>query len=445
MDGRDTRPPTSLHVGIEPQKPREKALPLVPSRTAGPNTAGASPDFHDAKSYLSDQLRPALPSLQSQEGRIVKASGATEGARNQTQLAPSSEVEIQKEPESFQGGEGVLVNDLQRHIHSLQEELSNLRKEYQQESDLNHPEEEERTSQQAFQGTDGFNAEHLRKELLDAQNLEENLVEKNNELFAQIDSLESDMKAQKSQYELLSHQLEKSDQELTFTDQELRKYKQLLESRDQDIFSLQEEIESHKNSNAALRKKLGVPRSDLEGKAESYALLAQRLAESEKKIQDLTLQVARAKEVVDEAIRERNQAMGEQVRLRSEMNRLVTQVASEKATVDVYYCDDPYFRRQFSNLGAGVKDWAICAFSALPTKGTRRIPSTLCHSFESVSKYWDLYMESNEHRPSFVQAYVWAYLLDEVFGGRFWEATSSSQRYGQLLEEYDKPRGTFEY
>jgi len=173
---------------------------------------------------------------------------------------------------------------------------------------------------------------------------------------------------------------------------------------------------------------------ELETVRNNFSILAQRLESTERESKESVLEIARLTNLLEEVTKERD-------RNRQEIIRLVTALDAKNAVVDVYYSDDVWFRNQFCILRGNIKDWAMKAFPVHTSKSLRTISSTTERDFDSISAYWDLYLDSDDHRPSFVQAFVWNYLLARVFRGRFWESSSSAQPYGRLSEMYQSPRG----
>ncbi|KAL2070909.1 hypothetical protein VTL71DRAFT_13935 [Oculimacula yallundae] len=131
---------------------------------------------------------------------------------------------------------------------------------------------------------------------------------------------------------------------------------------------------------------------------------------------------------LSEARKQEAEASIEQSRIRKELNRIVQDKATTLAVLDAYYADDIYFQKQFSTLRSSIKDWASRAFgSILPTKN--RPPASSVTVLSRISKDWETYMDSDIHRTSFIQAYVWEFLLRTVFGGEYWELPSSSIKH----------------
>ncbi|KAH6720381.1 hypothetical protein BKA61DRAFT_570054 [Leptodontidium sp. MPI-SDFR-AT-0119] len=138
--------------------------------------------------------------------------------------------------------------------------------------------------------------------------------------------------------------------------------------------------------------------------------------------------------------RQRAETSRERSRVRKELNRVVQDKATTLAVLDAYFYDDAYFKRQFSSLRSTIKDWANRAFSSiLPSKN--KPPASSVTELTRISKDWEAYIDSDVHRATFVQAFVWDFLLLRVFGGTFWELPSSSEQYIKSLEE-KSPRGT---
>ncbi|KAH6664837.1 hypothetical protein B0J14DRAFT_237924 [Halenospora varia] len=140
---------------------------------------------------------------------------------------------------------------------------------------------------------------------------------------------------------------------------------------------------------------------------------------------ELNAEILRIKGESDVLARERD-------RLRAEVDRFVRQIASEAAPVDLYHFDDAYFIKQFNILRGDVKQWAHRGFS-MDTPRVH-VPKGIEQRFVSMTPHWMEYMTSNEHRPSFVQAFVWNHLLCSVFDRRVWEKNGDYS--SGVLEEY---------
>jgi hypothetical protein len=125
----------------------------------------------------------------------------------------------------------------------------------------------------------------------------------------------------------------------------------------------------------------------------------------------------------------------------SQRNRVVQQLASQATPPDDFFFDDNYFQQKFSNLRQSIKEWAFRTFSNKQTKGAAKVSESVHNALGAVNSFYLTYLESSEHRPYFVQAYVWRYLGLHVFGGKIWEPSASAQPYGRILQEYHRPRG----
>jgi len=114
---------------------------------------------------------------------------------------------------------------------------------------------------------------------------------------------------------------------------------------------------------------------------------------------------------------------------------------SQATPPDDFFFDDNYFRQKFSNLRESIKDWAFRNFPKKPSKSAAKVSESAHNALGAVNSFYLTYLESSEHRPYFVQAYVWRYLGLHVFGGKIWEPSASAQPYGRILKEYHRPRG----
>ncbi|KAF4637556.1 hypothetical protein G7Y89_g525 [Cudoniella acicularis] len=123
----------------------------------------------------------------------------------------------------------------------------------------------------------------------------------------------------------------------------------------------------------------------------------------------------------------------ENVALLSHLDEAVARLASQAPNPDPYIFDDRYFSNQFSALKYDIKDWASRGFSS--SSNVKRVSTTTAEAFEYISVNWEIYGESNEHRPAFVQAFVWNHLLLKVFGAKLWGT------YTSVLEDYRNTRG----
>jgi hypothetical protein len=135
-----------------------------------------------------------------------------------------------------------------------------------------------------------------------------------------------------------------------------------------------------------------------------------------------------------QAQKDRNEAI-------SQRNRVVQQLASQATPPDDFFFDDNYFQQKFSNLRQSIKEWAFRTFSSKPSKSASNVSESVHNALGAVNSFYLTYLESSEHRPYFVQAYVWHYLGLHVFGGKIWEPSASAQPYGRILKEYHRPRG----
>ncbi|KAF4633011.1 hypothetical protein G7Y89_g5119 [Cudoniella acicularis] len=178
---------------------------------------------------------------------------------------------------------------------------------------------------------------------------------------------------------------------------------------------------------ASINRELECITSELEAKRQETGQVP-RLAEQNHKL----------RADVDRLRDERDTEMKEANRLRIDLDWFVQQKASEAAPVDLYHFDDTFFARQFSVLRGDIKNWATRGFSLDTTKVW--VPESMQNSFASVTPHWQEYMASNEHRPAFVQAFVWKYLLYSVFRRRVWE--TNGEYASALLDEYFNATGT---
>ena len=142
----------------------------------------------------------------------------------------------------------------------------------------------------------------------------------------------------------------------------------------------------------------------------------------------------------DQVMSKRDQVISERDRNRKELDRVVQQLASQ-TSLDVYHFDDKYFQSQFAILRANVKDWANRAFSSGESTSQRKLSRAACEILYGISANWELYPQSNKHRPTIVQAFVWTFLVEKIFGGKFWQPDSDAQPFGRLLEMYLQPQG----
>jgi hypothetical protein len=161
--------------------------------------------------------------------------------------------------------------------------------------------------------------------------------------------------------------------------------------------------------------------------------VAEARAELQRRVQESDDKVAQVQEQRDQVINERD-------RVRKELDRVVQQLASQ-ASLDIYHFDDLHFQSQFSLLRGSIKDWAHRAFSNGQFTSDRRINLAAEKVLDSISTHWEIYMYTDEHRPTIVQAFVWTYLIKTVFGGRVWESSTAAQPFGRLLEKYLEPLG----
>jgi protein-tyrosine-phosphatase len=203
---------------------------------------------------------------------------------------------------------------------------------------------------------------------------------------------------------------------------------------ERQFFTLQTRFRSLEKENDDYRHELEANKVDLKIKTHECTELSQHLGILGKEVIVKSEQINRIRKEQTEAPRELD-------RVRKELDRVVLHMATEVALVDPYYFDDAYFQRQFSSLRSNIKNWANRAFST-SSKTKKKCPQSTAEEFGLISKDWEIYMGSDAHRPSFVQAYVWNFLFSRVLGGRFLELPSSSDTYTRRLEK-KIPRGTF--
>jgi hypothetical protein len=117
-----------------------------------------------------------------------------------------------------------------------------------------------------------------------------------------------------------------------------------------------------------------------------------------------------------------------------QMNLAIQQLMDKSAAPDDYKFDDVHFQRELNTIKGMIKNWANGAFD-VRRRDSGQVSETIHNTLKGVSTHYSAYMNSNDHRPAFVQAFIWNHLLNTVFGGRFWEASASSQPYEKAPEE----------
>lgn len=225
---------------------------------------------------------------------------------------------------------------------------------------------------------------------------------------------------------------------------------QRLKHRDdleRQVFTLQSQYTTLEAKNNQLRQELEAAEDDAKLKALECDDLDRSFNASEDANLKLLAQLKKARQQIgvvserDQDREELNRVHKELDRVRGELDRVVLDRATEIAIVDSYYFDDAYFKTQFCALRNDIKDWANRAFATSLSKDKKKPPPTVVADFSQISTSWETYMDSDRHRPSFVQAFIWKTLFSWVFGGDFWELPSGSKKFQRFLEDKN-PRGT---
>ncbi|CZR55810.1 uncharacterized protein PAC_05698 [Phialocephala subalpina] len=213
--------------------------------------------------------------------------------------------------------------------------------------------------------------------------------------------------------------LDIADQDLNDWWDRCDKLERVSTQQQNELTLLRTERDSLSNDNAALQNQM----AELNLRCEDQKQLLKELEDLgapaiELEGQESNVQLVQLRTEHMDAIKEVD-------RLREQLNRLLEQRLSEVTVADPYYFDDPYFKRQFSYLRGSIKELANRAFSSDITNIRRKLPEALERRLEAVCDHYDLYLKSAEHRPSFIQAFIWTYLLRHILGQKFWEPSSA--------------------
>lgn len=220
------------------------------------------------------------------------------------------------------------------------------------------------------------------------------------------------------------------DQELTENVSLLQRYRKEVDQFDRKNNQLKKDGYLLQQKNNDLEAKLKDQTDEWRQKSFRYT---EDLIRLEQKATRLSQEVERARESELEALKETK-------RLRMELDRIVQDRATEVAGVDHFYFDDSYFITQFGILRSSIKAWANRAFSLYDPKGKKKPSAAVIRDLSLVSKHWETYMDSDVHRPTFIQACIWHFLSLRVFNGQFWNNPSGSITHVEMIRDLN-PRG----
>jgi hypothetical protein len=396
-----TRPPVSRQTkvtGVDASGTMRHISPV--SAPSVPATVKSRPQYYDAKQNLDDE--PPTPYLQYKETNTTEATLDSDKLAKELKRTQVDKAELQHALNKMEADKRSSEAGLNVRISALNEELKILRKELKEGDHIEYPEWKDAlpTSQSVEQNQAYGRGKDIYEEGV-------KLEESNSNMRNQILKLQAELNEEEGRYANLAHSLAESERlgrDLTKSQKQKQLQNQDLENQ---LNLLREEHAVLKSENSELRPHLHSLEQDNQG-------LSRQLDTLKEQGRKLT---------------------NENERLRQQLNRLVQQAASQNTTVDPYHFDDPYFRKQFGVLRSSIKDWAIRAFSTSQSKVGRKQLVTVQKEFEAISKDWCTYMDSDEHRPAFVQAFVWDYLTLWVFGAKVW-GPPATQPYGRLLEDY---------
>jgi hypothetical protein len=130
--------------------------------------------------------------------------------------------------------------------------------------------------------------------------------------------------------------------------------------------------------------------------------LAQQLRDREAELEKAKKEIQKLKAQKDEAVKVWNELANENLQLTTKKN---------------YNHDDNFFVSSWMQIAYDIRNWADQQFvkdpSYLSTRGSFRSN----HDLRVLTAYVDSFMGSRKHRPLLIEAYVWKYLVDNVFGG----------------------------
>lgn len=365
-----------------------KSVSIVSTATVeiGPNLMKPLPSsqFQDAVESISEE-RGEPPT----RGEVLQTSNA--GTTNEINSLQKSLKRAQMETaearefsRKLEADKKLLEDKLIRHGLTMKSDQGDLRRQYQ---------EAEKTRSEIFE-----------KQLSDQQALK----------FQQ----SQDILRISKERDDLTRKLDLANQDLNDWFDRYSKLERVSQQQQSQISLLRTETDSLSKDNAALKNQIAELQAQCEDQKEQLPDFDQSQPTAELNAQALNAELAVLRPEHMEAIKEVD-------RLREQLNRLLEQRLSEITVVDPYYFDDPYFKRQFSYLRGSIKELANRAFSSEITNIKRKLPEALERRLEAVCDHYDLYLKSAEHRPSFIQAFIWAFLLKHIFGQKLWEPSSA--------------------
>jgi len=277
-------------------------------------------------------------------------------------------------------------------------------------------EELQKAKEQAFQAEE---------EVLRGREIQEGLRTQLLELISQHEGQYQDSDKLKQQNSLFSSEISRAHAHL---------------SRDEAYQTLVSELKISGRNESILKSQIKLLNQDMATLKKEAKSVIQELkadatearAELQRRVQESDAKVARAQE-------QRDQVISEGERVRKQLDRLVQQVASQ-TSLDVYHFDDTYFQSQFSALRGSIKDWAHRAFANGQFTSDRKPSLVVEKVLKSMSTHWESYVNSDEHRSTIMQAFIWAYLVEKVFGG-VWKWSKAEQPFGQFLNKYHEQSG----
>jgi len=315
--------------------------------------------------------------------------------------AKAEVAEKQLEFEKLAAEKKLSEDALQKINLNLQDEIESLKKQFSDATQVEFhdaPQIQDNSQEEA--------QEQQQIELQRAYNEVERLIKKNSELSEALDSFHLKNDA-------LTAQLAVIGQAQVSMEHQQQK----------DEYLVQQELEELRATKRKLEEQNTHLRADLYDQRTKHGDMSRTAHSSE----ELSTLLAQAQKDKNEAI--------------SQRNRVVQQLASQATPPDDFFFDDNYFQQKFSNLRQSIKEWAFRNFPKKPSKSAAKVSESVHNALGAVNSSYLTYLESSEHRPYFVQAYVWRYLGLHVFGGKIWEPSASAQPYGRILKEYHRPRG----
>jgi hypothetical protein len=111
-----------------------------------------------------------------------------------------------------------------------------------------------------------------------------------------------------------------------------------------------------------------------------------------------------------EKLKAEKEAIRKQWRLAANTNIAITEQRN-------YNRNDEYFIGEWDELSYKIRNWALLHFAKDPSMFSSPRGNHLKDEMRMLTEYVKPFMDSNDHRPLLIQAFVWKFLLEHVFGG----------------------------